>query len=279
MSAPLLVTGANGKTGRRVRQQLERAGYPVRAVGRSSTPVRFDWTDPSSYERAAEGIGGAYLVAPLGPTDLLPVMQPFIDVLLRRGTGRLVLLSAASLAAGDPLMGTVHAYLQAHAPRWAVLRPSWFMQNFSEAQHLASIVEQGVVVSATQTGRIGWIDAHDIAAVACSYLVDASLPNEDVLLTGPRALSYDEVVATIARASGRPIEHRAVTVAEMAARFVEAGLSPEYAKLLAEMDGAIARGDHDFTTAVVERRIGRAPRDFGDFVGAHVDVWRGARDS
>jgi hypothetical protein len=42
-------------------------------------------------------------------------------------------------------MEQVHRRLQQNAPQWAALRPSWFMQNFSEGQHLASIRDEDAI--------------------------------------------------------------------------------------------------------------------------------------
>ncbi|HEV2604757.1 MAG TPA: ergot alkaloid biosynthesis protein, partial [Microvirga sp.] len=66
---------------------------------------------------------------------------------------------------GDPMMGEVHAWLATNAPEWAVLRPSWFMQNFSEGPHGRTIREESAIYSATDTGRVGFISADDIAEV------------------------------------------------------------------------------------------------------------------
>ncbi|MBV1860263.1 MAG: ergot alkaloid biosynthesis protein, partial [Nannocystaceae bacterium] len=142
MTGPVLVTGATGKTGRRVCEHLEAAGHAVRRGSRSG-PVHFDWFDTTTHPVVVDGVSAAYLVAPFGPTELLPVMRPLVDRLLDQGVDRIVLLSAASLERGGPMMGKVHDYLATHAPRWTVLRPSWFMQNLSEAQHLNPIRERG----------------------------------------------------------------------------------------------------------------------------------------
>lgn len=44
----VVVTGATGRTGRRIVPRLTAAGAVVRAVGRVSDP-RHDWTDPSTW--------------------------------------------------------------------------------------------------------------------------------------------------------------------------------------------------------------------------------------
>ena len=51
---PILVLGATGTTGRRVAGRLRAAGFGVRAASRQGE-VRFDWSDPASWEPAVAG--------------------------------------------------------------------------------------------------------------------------------------------------------------------------------------------------------------------------------
>ena len=273
----VLVTGGSGKTGRRVAERLRALGHkPVvadRSSGDGPDQVRFDWTDESTHAAAADGVEAAYLLAPAGIFDLVPAMRPFMERLIDRGAGPLVLLSAASLPKGGPMMGAVHAWLEEHAPRWTALRPSWFMQNFSEQQHRATIAEEDAVYSAAADGRVGWISADDIAAVAARALTDLDRPNGELVLTGPEALSYDDVTARIGGAVGRSIAHRRLSVAELAARFEAAGMPSDYAHTLADMDGAIAAGEDDFVTDTVAQVTGAPVTPFHDFAARNVAGW------
>ncbi|CAN5516548.1 hypothetical protein BH11ACT6_BH11ACT6_26840 [soil metagenome] len=57
-------------------------------------------------------------------------------------------------------------------PEWTVLRPSWFMQNFTGDHLVAQEIMTGEIVTTTGTGRVAFIDAADIAAVARHALLD-----------------------------------------------------------------------------------------------------------
>lgn len=271
----VLVTGGTGKTGARVARRLRALGHAARVAARVPGPdgVRFDWTDPATHADAVAGVDAVYLVAPVGVADPLPVMSTFVDEALRRGVPRFVLLSASSLPEDGPAMGAVHGYLRRHAPEWAVLQPSWFMQNFSEGLHAATIRDADAIYSATATGRVPFIDAEDIAEVAVRALVDAEPPNRAALLTGPEALGYDEVAAVIGRHVGRPIRHVSLTPAALAERLERAGVPGEFAHMLAQMDAAIAAGAEDRTTAAVRDVTGRAPGTFEAFARRNADRW------
>ena len=279
MSKPstVLVTGASGKTGRRIIHQLTEKGHTVIAATRSAKGnqyVQFDWLDNTTYDIVfKKRIDSAYLLAPAGVFDLLSAMQPFIDRLIEENVKRIILLSASSLEKGGPMMGTVHAYLEEHAPSWIVLRPTWFMQNFSEQHHVQSIREENAIYSATQDGKVAFISADDIAAVAAVALTSPSLPNGDYILTGAEALSYDEVARIISNTIGRTITHRKLSFKELAKRYEHQGLPPEYAGTLAAMDVNIAKGTEARITGIVQNITGRQPIDFQSFAKNAVDAW------
>lgn len=272
----VLITGGKGKTGRRVASRLTAAGINV-AIGtrRPDGPQdrRFDWADPSSAS-AFEGCDAVYLVAPTDRTDHLAVMQPLLEEAIARGVRRFVLLSSSLLAPGGPMMGEVHAWLAKNAPEWAVLRPSWFMQNFSEGPHAATIRDEGIIYSATAAGRVGFIDAEDIAATAAACLTAATPLNSDVVLTGPDALSYDDIAAIITVALGRPVRHLSLDPSALTARFVTQGLPHDYANTLAGLDAEIAAGAEDCTTPGVEQVTGQRPTPFRDFANRVAETWK-----
>ena len=268
MNDQVLVTGGTGKTGRLVARQLALRGIAARIATRNPTSadqIRFDWADPATHGPALENIGAVYIVAPTDRAEQLQVMRPFLELAASQVSGRLVLLSASSLDEGGPMMGEVHAWLAAHAPRWTVLRPSWFMQNFT-TQHLPSILHEGCLYSATGDGRVPFIDAADIAAVAVEALTDPALASGDHVLTGPEALTYDEVAGAISARTGRPVRHCQLSVPELAARHATFGIPEAYALTLARMDEAIAQGAEDRTTDEVQRITGRPAHSFADFL-------------
>lgn len=272
----VLVTGGKGKTGRRVAARLAASGMDV-VIGtrRPDSPLdrRFDWADPSSAS-AFDGCDAVYLVAPTDRTDHLSVMEPLLEEAMSRGVRRFVLLSSSLLAPGGPMMGEVHTWLEHNAPEWAVLRPSWFMQNFSEGPHATTIRDEGIIYSATGAGRVGFIDAEDIAATAAACLTAETPLNSDVVLTGPDALSYDDIAAIITAALGRPVRHVSLDPAALAVRFVAQGLPSDYAKTLSGLDAAIAAGAEDCTTSGVEQVTGQRPASFPAFANRVLERWK-----
>ncbi|SIN87726.1 ergot alkaloid biosynthesis protein, AFUA_2G17970 family [Parasphingorhabdus marina DSM 22363] len=277
MRNKFLVTGGTGKTGSRLAKLLRASGHcPLVATRNpdSSDQVRLDWADSATYEAALDGVKAIYLVAPANVPEPLTAMQPFIDRAIASGVERFVLLSASSLEEGGPMMGAVHRYLHEQAPSWFVLRPTWFMQNFSEQQHLPTIRDEHAIYSATDDGRVPFIDADDIAAVAAVALTDPAMPNGDAILTGPRSLSYDEVAEVLSDALGITIIHQKLSEKDLAGRIQSGGLSRIYAELLAAMDTAIAAGGEDRLTDSVVVLTGKTPRDLTGFVARNIERWK-----
>ncbi|RDG36559.1 NmrA family NAD(P)-binding protein [Streptomyces corynorhini] len=272
-----LVVGATGTTGGRTAARLVAAGRRVKAASRRAAPVpgtepvRFDWYDPASYADALDGVDRVYLVPPVGDTDPASVMLPFLRQARTAAVRRAVLLSSSAIPEGGPAVGEVHRALPALFDEWAVLRPSWFMQNFTGAHaHAATIRESGTIRTAAGDGRVGFVDADDIAAVAVRALTDAQAPDADAILTGPEALSYDDVARIITEVTGRPVTHRHLTYQELCDHLTSERLPAEFAALLAGLDRAVAAGAEDRTTDAVQRLTGRAPRGFREVVAREL---------
>ncbi|MEV0786818.1 NAD(P)H-binding protein [Streptomyces sp. NPDC050423] len=266
-----LVVGATGTTGSRVAARLVSAGVRVKAASRRATPVdgarpvRFDWDDPSSYAGALDGTDRVYLIPPLGSSDPAAVMLPFLRQARSAGVRRAVLLSSSAIPAGGPAVGQVHQALPGLFPEWAVLRPSWFMQNFTgDHAHARTIEADGTIRTATGEGRVGFVDADDIATVAVHALTGTPAPNTDLIITGPEALSYGDIAAIASRVTGRTITHHQLTYEQMRDRLA-ADIPAEFAAMLAGMDRAIAEGAEDRTTDTVLRLTGRPAHSFRAF--------------
>ncbi|MFF0515498.1 NAD(P)H-binding protein [Streptomyces sp. NPDC004250] len=263
-----LVIGATGTTGSRTAAQLTAAGHRVKAASRRAAPVvgtepvAFDWYDPATHAPALDGIDRVYLIPPLGDSDPAAIMLPFLHQARTAGVHRAVLLSSSATPEGGPAVGKVHQSLPDLFDQWAVLRPSWFMQNFTGTHaHARSIRDEGVIWTATEGGPIGFVDAEDIAAVAVRALTDKQAPNTDLVLTGPETLTHDDIAAIITEVNSQPVTHQRLSYEQMRER-LRAQVPVEFASMLADMDRAIAEGAEDRITDTVQRLTGRPARSF-----------------
>ncbi|MDC0770246.1 NmrA family NAD(P)-binding protein [Streptomyces sp. HD] len=255
----VLVLGATGTTGSRVARGVAARGHRVKAA---RLDVRFDWFDRSTHEQALTGADHVYLVPPLASATPADIMLPFLERARACGVRRAVLLSSSAIPAGGPAVGQVHQALPALFDEWAVLRPSWFMQNFTgDHLHARSIREEGTIRTAAGAGRVAFVDADDIAAVATHALTDVHAPNTDLVITGPEALSHTDVATILGEVTDRTVTHRQLTYEQLRDQLARS-MPPEFAAMLAGMDRSIAEGAEDRTTDTVLRVTGRPPRSF-----------------
>ena len=271
----VLVTGATGKVGKRLAEQLHTTGVAHRSASRhpaGEAGVAFDWWDRATWGAALKGVSATYIIAPRG--DAAPVMIDFAREAMASGVRRFVLQSGSPVPPGAPGTGTVHAWLADNAAEWAVLRPSWFMQNFTEALNGQTIRAESAFYTAAGDGRVGFIDAVDIAGSAFGALTAPKPLNSDSILTGPRAITYDEAADIISKVLGRPIEHRRVTPAEVARRHIANGVPELTAQMLGFADVAISNGAEDRVTDAVEKLSGAAPISFEAFADRDKAAWR-----
>jgi uncharacterized protein YbjT (DUF2867 family) len=148
------------------------------------------------------------------------------------------------------------------------------MQNFSEQQHRETIRLHGAIFSATGSGKVPFIDAGDIAAVAAEALTNQAFPSGDTVLTGPDLLSYPDVAAILTDVVGYPVRHQPLTEEELTRNFEKGGIPKEFAFLLASLDRAIANGAEARLTTEVERITGRPPISFQTFAQNARSAWR-----
>lgn len=137
----VLVTGGTGKTSLQLARHLQSASIPFLLASRKAQltapdgmlAVNFDYTDPSTYQAIfshsfphEEAIKAMYLVAPEVP-DPVPAMNAFIDVAVKNGIDRFVLLSGSDTEKGGDDNGGVWQHLDDIHVEYSVLRASWFM--------------------------------------------------------------------------------------------------------------------------------------------------------
>ena len=218
----VLITGVRGKTGAPLAQLLA-ARPDVDVLGGSSDPssvtadgvrpTAFSWDDRSGWAAATEGVDAVYLVRPDRP-DTPELVAALLAELPR--DARVVLLSeqdADSFAPGD-WAPRVEAAVREGGHPWTILRPSWFMQVFTDPRYYADVLAAGQLPFAGGGATVAWIDARDIAAVAERALLDGGHDGQVLELTGPEALTLPATAAVLSQVLGRTVRHQEISIAE-----------------------------------------------------------------
>ena len=263
-TGPVLVIGANGKTGRRVAARLAAAGHAVRAVSRSTTPS-FDWYDTVTWPAALEGTSRAYIT--FQPDIAVPgapaIFEEFARTAAAHGLDRLVLLSGRN----EPTAEVCERILLESSIDTTVVRCSFFAQNFSE-HFLVGAVMEGVIALPAGDVREPIVDVDDIAEVAVQALTEDGHAGRVHELTGPRLLSFHDVAADLSAATGREIVYLPVTPEQYVVGAIDAGVPTEEAEMLGELFAQIFDGRSESLANGVADALGRPARDFADFAAA-----------
>lgn len=273
-SPTVLVLGGSGRTGSLVALQLLGHGVDVRTASRHGSDLYFDWDDPATYGSALAHADRVYLVTPTMRVRYADAVAGFLDRAEATGVQHVTLLSTynGDCAPDDIDIAAVEAEVSnRQAFTHSILRPAWVMQNFID-EHLPIIAGTLAVPSGGSTEA--FVDAFDIAAVAAETLRHPEThADARYSLTGPDAITFDEVAATITAVSGQPVTYLDIAQETWIGAAITAGVPAEYAPMLRWLTGAIVAGNGSSPTTEIETVIGRPPTSFRAFAERHATVW------
>ena len=271
-SENILVIGGTGKTGRRVVKKLNRLGHNVRIGTRNNTPA-FDWDDPETYTQALKGMDKAYIV--YYPDLAVPGSKEAITALTeaarKEGLDKVVLLSGK----GEKEAEACEEIVANSGLNYTLVRASWFNQNFSEGAFL-DFVLNGVVALPMPEAEIPFVDADDIAEVVTKVLLDGSYNGQTITVTGPRKMTFEEVVKTIAKEVGRDIQYVPISIEEFAEGMKEVGLPDSYIWLFSYLfEEVLGNPENQEVSHDVEKVLGRKATDFEAYVEkvTKTNIW------
>ena len=279
MGDTILVTGATGKTGRRLTEALKAMDVIVRAASRrpSADQVAFDWQVSSTYPAVVRDVDAIYLVPPAMVEDPAPIVAPFLAAARRAEVRKVVLVS--SMGAGFPEeppesgRRKLEALVRDSGLDWTILRPSGFLQNFSEG-FLLPAVRGGAIPNPAGDGEVAMVDAGDIAAVAAAVLTGGARHGGQVYdVTGPSLIDFAEIAEIIARAADRPVVIRPMSSPQFLAMLEGAGVPSDYAAMLLRDQEAIRDGAAETVSDTVQRLVGRRARSLVEYAADAADAW------
>ena len=268
----ILVIGGTGKTGRKVVAGLKEQNQQVRIGSRNNDPA-FDWNEPSTWAKALEGIDKVYIVyyPDLAVPGAFEAIKGLTQAAKIAGVQKLVLLSGK----GEKEAERCEELVANAGLDYTLVRASWFSQNFSESFLLEPILA-GHVALPMPDAKIPFVDTGDIAAVVVKALLDDAHNGKTYEITGPRTLTFREVVQEIAAGTGKTIQYQAVTLEEYSSMMKAAGVPSDYIWLFDYLfREVLGKPDNQVVTNDVEKVLGRKATDFKEYVRitAQTGVW------
>lgn len=260
MSESLIaVTGASGHLGRLVVEALLAQGLPatkIVAIVRDPEKVA-DFASQGVQVRRAdyaqqETLGAAFL----GVERLLLVSSNEVGQRLSQHVNvvKAACNSGVSFLAYTSILKSDTSHMQLAADHqateqvirdsgisFALLRNSWYIENYTD--QLAETLRHGVVLGSAGDGRVSAATRADYAAAAAAVLTGNDHENQVYELGGDESFTLSELAAEISKQSGREVVYRDLPVEEFAQVLIGAGLPEPLARVLADADLGLKRGE------------------------------------
>jgi uncharacterized protein YbjT (DUF2867 family) len=276
----ILVTGATGKTGRALVQELVSMGVAVRAVVRdrakaadiAAAGAEIAVADLSRAETLAAifvGIDKAYLMTAADPQQVM-LHSNFIRAAKQAGVRHIVRHSVRGADPDSPIkLGRWHAISQKELEDsgmvWTHLQPVYNMQNF--LTFAATIQSQGAFYAPMRDGALSMVDARDVAAVAATTLVDdIHHRRKTYLITGPEALTFAEAAEQLSAVLGKPVRYMDVSREDARKALLQRGMPEWYVEDLLGFYDFYSTGAGAPVSDVVARITRQPGRRFRQFV-------------
>lgn len=278
----IVITGATGNLGQHVIANLLKSvpaaniiaavRNPAKAADLAAKGVQVrqaDYNDGASLDAAFKGATKILLISSSEVGQRAQQHQNVIDAAKRAGVSLLAYTSVLRADTSPLGLAAEHviteAAIRASGLPYTFLRNGWYLENHTE--HLAPVLEHGVVLGAAQNGRFSSAARADYAAAAAAVLVSAQ-PQAIYELAGDHGFTLAEYAAEVARQSGKAIVYKDLPQADFKAALVSVGVPEGFADLLADSDAGAAKGGLEDHGKQLSALIGRPTTTLLDAVKA-----------
>lgn len=280
----ITVIGSTGTIGSELVDLLSKSGATVRAVLRNINRVReihgvvwvqADVSDAFLLEATLAGTDRLFLLtgnrSGFGKTQI-----EIINTAELLGVKHVVKLSALG-ASPRTKSGLALEHWEAEQAlentkmTWTILRPHAFMQNWL-GEEAKTVKEEGAIYAAIGDGKVPFVDARDIAAVAAEALLyPEKHQGQRYVLTGGEAIGFKKLAEALSKAIGKPVVYKSLSMEEMRTRMEQQGIpTKSILSLLALAAYQKAGGAIERTSDSVQEILNRPPHSVEDFA---KDYW------
>ena len=265
MPEPIAVTGATGAVGGRIAARLAALGVAQRLVVRDpsrapelpwTTVAQASYADPDALRRALTGVPTLFLVSAAEAPDRRAQHLAAVEAARAAGVERVVYTSFLGAAPDATFTlardhAATEAALASSGMRWTALRDSLY------ADLLPEFAGDGVLRGPAGDGRVSAVARDDVADVAVAVLTSDGHDGAAYDVTGPQALTLDEVAEVLTRVTGRPHRYERETLEQAYASRAAYGAPDWQVEAWVSTYTAIAAGEMATVSDTVERLLGR----------------------
>lgn len=278
----LVVTGASGHLGRLTVQSLLDRGVPAeRIVATARTPETLDdladrgvavrqadYTDPQSLKEAFTGAERVLLVSSSAIGQRIDQHRNVIDAAREAGVDLIVYTSAPRADTTEMLLAAEHAateqMVRDSGLDYVILRNSWYFENYTG--QLATALEHKAILGSAGTGRVSAASRADYAEAAAVVLAGDGPRNHIYELGGDTAFTLSEYAETLSALVGETVAYVDQPAADYQAFLESVGLPEPVARIMADADLALARGDLQVDSGDLSRLLGRPTTSLSDAI-------------
>jgi NAD(P)H dehydrogenase (quinone) len=151
---------------------------------------------------------------------------------------------------------------------YVLLRNNWYSELITG--QLPQVLEHGAIVQAAGEGRIASATRADYAAAAVAVLAGEGHEGKTYELSGDVAWSFAEYAAEVSSQAGKTVAYLPVSPEEYIGILVGAGMPEMYARIIADSESAMARGELAGSSGELSRLIGRPATPIADTIAASL---------
>jgi uncharacterized protein YbjT (DUF2867 family) len=157
------------------------------------------------------------------------------------------------------------------AAGWTLLKPHLYMQNLLRAAN--AVRREGRLAAPMGPKRFPLVDTRDVGAAAAMVLRNPTAhADKEYALTGPVAVTYEEVAKALTAITGHAVTYEVVAPPEFEDRLRAAGMPEWRAYDLAHIASAY-RASENIVSPDLAMLLGRQPRSLSEFLEDHRDAY------
>jgi len=277
----VLVTGAGGQLGRLVVEELlargarriiagsREPGQLAEFEGRGVELRQIDFDD-RDLARKLDGVERMLMISTVAP-NRAEQQRAAVEAARSAGVEHIIYTSAPNPRPNASAGGIADHYWTEQAVAASGLDFTLLRNHiYAEAVLMGAgaALKTGQMFDATDGKGRAYVSRADCARTAAGALLDAT-GTEIHDVTGPAAVTQDEVARLLGQLAGKSITRIGVTPEQLLEGMLAAGLPPFMANLLVAFDRDAAEGHHAIIADTVERFSGRAPQQLAAVLEQH----------